>query len=120
MDRAAALQVLARMPPSDLAVIRDGLPPSWTRALRLARRDAAIRAAIPMLSDGTPSAVAHELARLLRRYAQSGDWRRDCYMPELPPEKGEARCAIHRILFLSRGVPLSPSQIRNVAAGHRG
>ena len=101
-----AALVAAGLPPSHAEDLHRHLAvPRWQlRAIRLAQRAAAIRAARDLIApDARPSQAADALVKALRTYTALAVWEVERHLVELPATAYPRRVALHRILRLNGG-----------------
>lgn len=120
LDPARLDAILGKLPPDDAALIAPLLLPPWQfRARRLADRDAAIRAALPLLGKAPGNPAACELEGVLRRYLSGPSWRLDRPLAELPDDAPPLRRLLHRIARANEGKGLGWRQVSRIAVGER-
>jgi hypothetical protein len=109
----AVIQIKRAWSPDDGAAARPSGPGRTRGAGRLAQRNAAIRAALPLFGDGTPFRAAKDLQRDLRDYL-ARCWPRERQAETLPTGTGERRAALHRIARLNGGRDLCWRRIYDI------
>lgn len=120
LDPARLDAILAKLPPEDAAYVAPRLLlPCQLRARRLADRDAAIRAALPLLGKAPGTPAAAELQRVLARYLDGPGWRLDRPLAALPDDAASLRRLLHRIARTNEGHGLGWRQVLRIAAGER-